>query len=546
MREASPLLETRRPAAAAARFRLVDDDAQEREADRNARDLVGANATRASVRRRCSCGGTCPACTGSVQRKTVASASADRTALPQAVGAGLDSPAQPLDAATRAFFEPRLQHDLRHVRVHAGASAAASAAAVRAQAYTVGRDVVFGEGRYDPHSGSGRELLAHELTHVVQQSAAGSPRLQRRVVDTDYFLPCRAAPGRDAATLRARELQGAAWATAAATALRANPISEAARELLWRRIRRDANDPRVRCRMIPTLADRLERIAKALRDDIIRYDCSINGEPTFLCNGSIAVAWPIASSTINLCSPYWSTSAQEQALTLMHECMHLYFGTRGIADGSDGGFDTAECYPAFALELAGLTLGPTENANCPPNPDPLPARDAKRMAAPCPSNVFPTLSIGGGYASGLPGVGKAATWGLGLDLGLPLTRMHEWELTLGARFQQFLPVEADQQKAYLLGVRTGINYRFRPWRFGFQVGGHVEAGSIGLPGSKGDSGSQQAYGLAGGSIGLTVPLPDHQALQLMLEAGRGFDFGKAGDKHLDWFQTGLSIGIQFQ
>ncbi|WP_313915780.1 DUF4157 domain-containing protein [Tahibacter sp.] len=481
-----------------------------------------------------------------MQRKAVGSTHAGRGALPQAVGEGLDSPAQPLDMATRAFFEPRLQHDLSDVRVHAGARAAASAAAVRAQAYTVGRDLVFGEGRYDPHSGSGRELLAHELTHVVQQSAAGPPRLQRRVVDSDYMLPCRAAPGRDAATLRAREQQGAAWATAAATALRATPISETARKLLWRRIRRDANDPRVRCRMIPTLADRFERIAKALRDDIIRYDCSITGEPTFLCNGSIAVAWPILSSTINLCSPYWSTSPQEQALTLMHECMHLYFGTRGIADGSAGGFDTAECYPAFALELAGLTLGPTENANCPPNPDPLPARDAKRLAAPCPSNVFPTLSIGGGYANGLPGVGPAATWGLGLELGLPLTRMHEWELTLGARFQQFLPVDADKQKAYLLGVRTGINYRFRPWRFGFQAGGHLEAGSIGLPGNERGGGNQQAYGLAGGSTGLTVPLPDHQALQLMLEAGRGFDVGRAGDKHLDWFQTGLSIGIQFQ
>jgi len=81
----------------------------------------------------------------------------------------LRSPGQLLDAATREFFEPRLGHDFGDVRVHADAKAAESARAVNALAYTVGRDVVFGAGQYAPNTNKGRKLLAHELTHVVQE-----------------------------------------------------------------------------------------------------------------------------------------------------------------------------------------------------------------------------------------------------------------------------------------------------------------------------------------------------------------------------------------
>jgi outer membrane protein OmpA-like peptidoglycan-associated protein len=77
-----------------------------------------------------------------------------------------------LDAPARAFFEPRFGHDFSRVRVHADIDAAASAKRESAQAYTLGRHIVFGHGRYDPGSPAGRRLLAHELAHVVQQHNA--------------------------------------------------------------------------------------------------------------------------------------------------------------------------------------------------------------------------------------------------------------------------------------------------------------------------------------------------------------------------------------
>ena len=83
-------------------------------------------------------------------------------------------PGRPLDAGLRTLMEPRFGHDFSAVRVHTGPAAAASARALDAEAYTVGSDIVFGEGRYAPRTRAGHRLLAHELTHVVQQGGGGA------------------------------------------------------------------------------------------------------------------------------------------------------------------------------------------------------------------------------------------------------------------------------------------------------------------------------------------------------------------------------------
>jgi hypothetical protein len=96
--------------------------------------------------------------------------------VPSIVHEVLRSPGQPLDRGTRAFMEPRFGRDLGGVRIHTGAKAAQSADAVNAAAYTVGRDIVFGHGGYSPGARSQQELMAHELTHVVQQGATEHSR----------------------------------------------------------------------------------------------------------------------------------------------------------------------------------------------------------------------------------------------------------------------------------------------------------------------------------------------------------------------------------
>ncbi len=115
---------------------------------------------------------------GTLQRK--AADNQEVGSAPPVVDEVLQSSGQPLDRATREFMEERFGYDFGSVRIHRDARAAESARAVQARAYTVGHDVVFAGGSFAPETNAGRELLAHELTHVLQQSAM-PPAVQRAV-----------------------------------------------------------------------------------------------------------------------------------------------------------------------------------------------------------------------------------------------------------------------------------------------------------------------------------------------------------------------------
>lgn len=121
-----------------------------------------------------------------LRRKELGGDSDASAPAPPVVHETLNSAGEPLDANTRAFFEPRFGRDFGTVRVHADARAAESARAVKARAYSAGSDIVFGPGEYTPGTAQGRRLLAHELAHVVQQRATGP--LVQRVVDPRYVV----------------------------------------------------------------------------------------------------------------------------------------------------------------------------------------------------------------------------------------------------------------------------------------------------------------------------------------------------------------------
>ncbi len=142
------------------------------------------------MQRKCACGshtiagGECDEC-GKTRLQRRAAGGAEVDEVPSVVHKVLSSPGHPLDAGTRAFFEPRFGQDFSRVRIHTDGQAAKSAQAVHALAYTVGRHVVFGAGQYQPSSVSGQGLLAHELTHVAQQSSVQVNSLQRLAIDPD-------------------------------------------------------------------------------------------------------------------------------------------------------------------------------------------------------------------------------------------------------------------------------------------------------------------------------------------------------------------------
>lgn len=165
-------------------------DVYEREADRVADSVMrmpltgsinGITPSERAVQRRCGAYDR----EEILQRKAQAPHSANTApASPDnAVNLGGGSPLNP---ATRLFFEPRFGADFGAVRVHTGAEANALSNRFAARAFTYGNDIVFGNGEYRPESPGGRHLLAHELTHVMQQSGHGTnKRIQRASLVSD-------------------------------------------------------------------------------------------------------------------------------------------------------------------------------------------------------------------------------------------------------------------------------------------------------------------------------------------------------------------------
>ena len=189
------------------------NDKYEREADRVADQVMREQAPAPespcdslngpeAVQRKCAAcssdgSGLCPECEEDLQRhafpvaslvqqKTVGSGAG--TNVPPIVNNVLSSNGQPLDRTTRAFFEPRFGHELGSIRVHADSKGAEAARSIEASAFTSGSHIVFASGRYLPDTRDGKELLAHELTHVIQQQAGGSGNrtIQRSVCSQQY------------------------------------------------------------------------------------------------------------------------------------------------------------------------------------------------------------------------------------------------------------------------------------------------------------------------------------------------------------------------
>jgi hypothetical protein len=139
-------------------------DAYEQEADRVADEVMAKTANSGIT-----------SATPRIQRYTVR-ASGPGDTVPASVTHALAEPGAPLEPALRRDMEQRFGRDFSQVRVHSGRTAEQSAHDVNAHAYTVGPDIVFAAGQLSPQTHKGRRLIAHELTHVVQQSAGGPDR----------------------------------------------------------------------------------------------------------------------------------------------------------------------------------------------------------------------------------------------------------------------------------------------------------------------------------------------------------------------------------
>lgn len=164
-------------------------DLQEREADQIAETVMASPNTNLSSNHRAS--DCVPNKLPTVQRKTIGSHSAPNNFPDISAGVqNLEGSGTPLSASDRHFFEPRFDTDFSGVRLHTNTQAHRLADTINARAFTYGQQVVFSAGEYSPETTRGRALLAHELTHVVQQRN-GHRQISRQVaaIDSMSFQP---------------------------------------------------------------------------------------------------------------------------------------------------------------------------------------------------------------------------------------------------------------------------------------------------------------------------------------------------------------------
>jgi len=157
-------------------------DEYEQEADRIAEQVMRMPGPQTQAP--CACGGGCPKCQAgrpgqgheSLQTMRVGPNDSGQSDVSTITHEVLRSPGQPIDDSTRSYFEPRFGRDFSDVRVHSGRQAEQASRSINAKAFTIGNHIVLGGAQPSFGSREGQTLLAHELTHVIQQSGASGTR----------------------------------------------------------------------------------------------------------------------------------------------------------------------------------------------------------------------------------------------------------------------------------------------------------------------------------------------------------------------------------
>jgi hypothetical protein len=377
------------------------------------------------LQRKCDCGqhtvagGECEGCSKkhlSLQRAAATFEAENRNseAVPPIVHEVLRSSGQPLDNASRTFFEPRLQHDFSGVRVHTDTKASESARAVNALAYTVGRDVVFEAGRYAPGTSSGNKLLAHELTHVKQQQGNAlqgklhldsgtessfeleADRVAQTIVSS-HFSATSALPSAQTssavvqravrpgnvtcrttgltnpdlsgdevvAAIEDADTQAIALAQGAETALDDNltavrggdPVDAAFDTILQEELGLTLTNP-AHFRLIEQQRNRFRRVRTTLESGYLRYMCrggtvSLVGCSAGTCGqDGLGFAFSCAGNRlVVLCQDFWDDPAERPG-TILHEPFHIWFEMARHSTSALRRAD-ASCFEGFARRLAG-------------------------------------------------------------------------------------------------------------------------------------------------------------------------------------------------
>lgn len=339
--------------------------------------------------------------------RSLAPSPSGSASAPANVGSVLRSSGQALAPESRTFFESRLGFDFSGVRVHTNVAAQQSALEMGALAYTLGHDIVFGAGQFAPWTDRGRRLLAHELTHVIQQQgvplenrtrnkqinpsvtridrrriqkqddkSATAPSIdwsQREMGNASSSQPLSAVRERALVALRATEAalraaiesrdKGSGVPQAISDALSAAfpNESDAFLDLLLRRVelvQRIVPDVRIyHARQLSATVDLDKKTGSTLHNYV-------------LANFPDCPAAAIPKDKYIVTFPAWDRSEKYQPTILIHECFHYYFAEM-IGHSTEEPSINPAAYHSFIARIAGLDSGGS-GLSCDINIDPTP------------------------------------------------------------------------------------------------------------------------------------------------------------------------------
>ena len=276
-----------------------------------------------------------------------------------------------LGGETKSFMESRFNTDFSEVRIHTNSQAVQLSGELHAQAFTVGNDIYFNEGKFNPATSEGKQLLAHELTHTIQQSGdARKKSIQRLVFDShvqttpailaslgltrQQVIDTITAADADAIVLA----QGAedALTNQLANAIAGAAVDPAMQLALNEELGLSFNNPAHR-NLIRQQIRRFRTVRETLESGFLRYfalggtrfplvGCTEPGS----CTDAFAFTCP-GNRLMVLCQAFWDTPA-EQSSTILHEPFHIWFHMARHEENALRRSD-ASCFESFALCVAG-------------------------------------------------------------------------------------------------------------------------------------------------------------------------------------------------
>lgn len=358
------------------------DDPYEREADAVADQVMRMSDHDArkiqpeisplSVQRKCA---QCEEEENQLQKKDNGQGYAEKEA-PSVVNDVLTSSGKSLEPDTKSFMENRFGTDFSNVKIHTDSVAAKSAQSINALAYTSGNNIVFNQGQYSPDTENGQRLLAHELTHVVQQySILQRNAIQRRVIDKNVTTTPGMLTALDLTRQQVIETITAADAdaivlaqnaedaltTELGNALRGDPVDASTELILNEELGLSFNN-KAHHNLIRQQIRRFRTVRETLQSGYLRYlalgigNVSLVGCSVGTCGADFAFSCP-GNRLVVLCQAFWD-DASEQPGTILHEPFHIWFHMARHAANALRRAD-ASCFESFALRVSGRVATPT-------------------------------------------------------------------------------------------------------------------------------------------------------------------------------------------